>query len=143
MDDPLAGGHPLDVAGGDGAAIAHAVAVLHGSGQDIRDGFDPAVGMPGEPRQIIGGNVVAEVVQQQERIEIGGVAEPECAAQVHPGSFERGLGLDQSFHGSDRHAWGSCTKFSVPVKSRIESGIFGRVVLQEGPRREENRPARD
>ena len=118
MDDSLAGGHPLDVARGDRALVAHAVGVVHRSGQDIRDGFDPAVRMPGESRQIIGGNVVAEVVEQQERIEIGGVAEPERAAQVYAGSFERRLGLDQTFHGSDRHERDSCMKFSVPVKPR-------------------------
>ncbi len=75
--------HPLDVAGGDGAVVAHAVAVLHGSGEDVGDGLDPAVRMPGKARQIIRGNVVAEIVEQQERVEIGGVAEAEGAAQMH------------------------------------------------------------
>ncbi len=56
--------HPLDVAGGDGAAIAHAVAMLHGSRQHVRDGLDPAVRVPREARQIVFGHVIAEVVKQ-------------------------------------------------------------------------------
>ena len=100
MNDPPAGRHPLYVASGDGAAVPHAVAMLHGAGKDIRDGFDAAVGVPRKACQVIGGHVVAEVVEQQERIEIGGVAETERAAKVDAGAFHRGLGLDDPFHGS-------------------------------------------
>ncbi len=95
MDDAAARRHPLDVAGGDGAAVSHAVAMLHGSRENVGDGFDAAVRMPREAGQIILGNVVAEIVEQQERIEIGGVAEAECAAQMHACAFEGRLGLDE------------------------------------------------
>ena len=71
VDDAAAGGHPLDVAGGDGAVVAHAVAMLDGSGEDVGDGLDAAMRVPGEAGQIILGNVVAEIVEQQERIEVG------------------------------------------------------------------------
>ena len=64
MDDSAARRHPLDVAGGNGAAIAHAIAVFHGSGQYICYGLDPTVRMPGEAGEIVGGNVVAEIVEQ-------------------------------------------------------------------------------
>ena len=103
MDDAAAGRHPLNVAGGDGAAVAHAVAVLHGSGQDVGDGLDAAVRMPGKAGQVILGNVVAEIVEQQERIEVGRVAEAERPAQVHARAFQGGLGLDEPLDGSDGH----------------------------------------
>ena len=77
----------------DGAAIAHAVAVLHGSGQHVGDRLDPAMRMPREAGQVILRNVVAEVVQQQKRVEVGGIAEAERAAQMHARAFERRLGL--------------------------------------------------
>src|SRR5580704_8455467 len=43
MDDAAARRHPLNVASRDGTAVAHAIAVLNSSRQDIRDGFDPAM----------------------------------------------------------------------------------------------------
>ena len=103
MDDAAAGGHPLDVAGGDGAVVAHAVAMFDGSGEHVGDGLDAAVRMPGEAGQIVGGHVVAEIVEQQERIEIGGVAETERAAQMHAGAFQRGFGFDETFDWANRH----------------------------------------
>ena len=93
VDDAAARGHPLHVAGGDGAVVAHAVAVLDGSGEDIGDGLDPAMRVPRKAREIILGNVIAEIVEEQEGIEIGRIAEAERAAQVHARAFERGLGL--------------------------------------------------
>ena len=99
VDDAAAGGHPLHVAGGDGAVVAHAVAVLDGSGEHVGDGLDAAMRMPGKAGEIVLGNVVAEVVEQQERVEVGGVAEAEGAAQMHAGAFERGLGLDERLTG--------------------------------------------
>ena len=103
VDDSAAGGHPLNIAGGDGAVIAHAVAVLHRSGQDIRDGLDAAVGMPREARQVLLRHIVAEVVEQQERVEVGGVAEAERAAQMHAGAFESRLGFNEPFDRSYGH----------------------------------------
>ena len=53
----------------------------------------PAVRMPGKAGQVVLRDVVAEVVEEQERIEVGRVAEAERAAQVHAGAFERRLRL--------------------------------------------------
>ena len=103
MNDAAAGGHPLHVAGGDGAVVAHAVAVLDGSGEHVGDGLDAAMRMPGKSGEIVFGNVVAEVVEQEEGIEVGGVAETEGAAQMHARAFEGGLGLDEALHRSNRH----------------------------------------
>src|SRR5437870_2219787 len=94
MDDASARRHPLDVAGGNGALISHAIAVLDLSREDIGDGFDPTVRVPGEPGQIILGNVVAEVVEKEEWVEVGRIAEAEGAAQMHAGPSEGGLGFN-------------------------------------------------
>jgi hypothetical protein len=104
MDDAAARRHPLNVAGRDGALVPHAVAMLDGSGQDVRDGLDAAVGVPRETRQVILRNVVAEVVEQQKRVEIGSVAEAERAAQVHARAFEGRLGFDEPLNWSNGHS---------------------------------------
>src|ERR1700730_10861314 len=103
MDDAAARRHTLNVAGRDGTAVAHAIAVLNGSRQDIRDGFDPAMRVPREPSQIIVGNVVAEIVQEKEWIEVGCIAESERAAKMHASAFERRLGLNDSLNGPNGH----------------------------------------
>src|SRR6267143_2029767 len=103
VDDAAARGHPLDVAGGDGAAITHAVAVLDGSGEDVSNGLDAPMRVPWEARQIIFGNIVAKIVEKEERVKIRGVAEAERAAQVYACAFHRWLGFDEPFHGSNRH----------------------------------------
>ena len=100
MDDAAARGHPLDVAGGDGAAVAEAVAVLHRSGEHIRDGLDAAMGMPREAREVVLRHIVAKVVEQQERVVVGRLAESERPAQVHACAFQRGLGCDELLDGS-------------------------------------------
>ena len=58
----------MNVSGGDRTAVAHAIAMLHGSREYIRDGFDPAMRVPRKPGQIVCGDIVAEVVEKQERI---------------------------------------------------------------------------
>src|ERR1700732_2293423 len=103
MDDAAARRHPLNVAGRDGTAVAHAITVLNSSRQDIRDGFDPAMRVPREPSQIILGNVVAEIVQEKEWIEVGCIAESESAAKMHASAFERRLGLNESLNGPNGH----------------------------------------
>src|SRR3979411_535733 len=99
MDDAAARRHPLNVAGRDGTAVTHAIAMLNSSRQDIRDGFDPAR-VPREPSQIILGK---EIVQEKEWIEVGCIAESESAAKMHASAFERWLGLDESLNGSNGH----------------------------------------
>src|SRR5215471_7037747 len=100
VDDASTGGHPLDVAGGDGAVISHAVAMLDCSRKDIGDRLDPPMRVPGETCQIIFGNVVAEIIQKQEWVEIGRVAKAKGSAQMHARSFESWFGFNQSFDGS-------------------------------------------
>ena len=72
--------------------------MLHGSGQHVGDGLNAAVRMPRKTGKIVLWNVVAKVVEQQERIELFGVAETECAAQMDAGAFHGWLRLNESFN---------------------------------------------
>jgi hypothetical protein len=101
MKDSAAGRHPLDVAGAEAATIAETVAVLHGAGQHIGDRLDAAMRMPRESGEIVLRTIVAEVVEQQERIVVGGVAESERAAELDASAFERRFRRDDFLDGSD------------------------------------------
>src|SRR5262245_16663728 len=81
--------HPLDIARGDCAAIAHAVAMLYGSRKNVGDGLDAAMGMPGETGQVVPRHVIAEVVEEEEGVGFGGVAEAEGASEVYPCALNR------------------------------------------------------
>ena len=103
MQDAAARGHPLHVARAQRAAIAEAVAMLDGAGEHIGDGLDAAMRMPRKAGAVILRPVVAEIVEQQERVEVAGVAEPERAAQLDAGAFHGGRGLDDALHGTNGH----------------------------------------
>ncbi len=103
VDDAAAGRHPLHVTGADRALVAEAVGVIDRAGQHVGDGLDAAVRMPGKAAQVVVGHVVAEVVEEQERIDVVGLAEAERAPQMHAGAFEGGGGEDVVLDGTDRH----------------------------------------
>ena len=60
--------------------------------EHVGDRLDPAVRMPGEPRAIGRRIVVAEIVEQKERIALARLAEAEGAVQLHPGALHGRLG---------------------------------------------------
>src|SRR5579863_4572885 len=95
MDNPTSCSHPLDIARSDRAMVSHAVAVLNRSGEDIGNSLDSSVWVPWKARQVVFRNVVAEIVEQQKRIEIGRVSETKCATKMHARSFQRRLGHDE------------------------------------------------
>src|SRR2546422_11745171 len=103
MEDPAAGGHPLHVTGSQGALVTEAVTVVHRPREDIGDGFDPAMGVPGEPGEVILGVLVTKVVEQQKGIEFFGVPKAERAAQPHAGSIDGRLRLHDSLDWSNGH----------------------------------------
>ena len=103
MNDAAARRHPLHVTRADGAAVAHAVAMLDRSGEDVRDRLDAAMRVPRKSGEVIFRNVVAKIIEQKERIEIGSVAEAKSAAQVHPRTIASRLGPDESFYGTNGH----------------------------------------
>jgi hypothetical protein len=53
----------------------------------------PPVRVPGEPGAVVLRMIVAEVVEQQKRVELARVAEAEGPAELDPGAFHSGLGL--------------------------------------------------
>src|ERR1041385_6056157 len=77
--------------------------MFDGSSKNIGDRLNAAVRMPRETGEVIARDVVAEIVQQEKRVEVGCVAEAERPAQMHAGAFEGRLGLDQSLNGSNGH----------------------------------------
>src|SRR5579863_2720954 len=116
MDDAATRRHPLNVTGRDGALVAHAVAMIDSSGKYIGNGLDAAMRMPGEARQIIVGNIIAEIVKKKKRIEVGCIPETECTPQMYSRALERRLGLDQAFYGSNGQFW--------PPTARIQNSEF-------------------
>ena len=105
MKDAAAGRHPLHVARAEAPAITKTVAVLHGTGEDIGDRFNPAVRMPRKPCQIFVGVVVAEVIEEEKWVVISSVAEPKRPPQLDAGTLESRFGLGNMLDGSDRHWW--------------------------------------
>ncbi len=92
VQDAAAGGHPLDVAGSHFALVAERVAVFDGAGEDVGDGLDAAMRMPGESGEVVVGILIAEVVEEEKRVEFLGLAEAEGALEAHAGAFEGGFG---------------------------------------------------
>ena len=64
--------------------VAEAVAVLDGAGEDVGDRLDAAVRMPGKAREVVLGTVVAEVVEQQERVELAVSPKPNARRSLTP-----------------------------------------------------------
>jgi NAD dependent epimerase/dehydratase family enzyme len=91
VNDASACRHPLNVARPNGAAVSQTIRMFDGAGQDVRDGLDTPVRVPGKAGEIVIGNIVSEIIQEQEWIELGRVAEPESPAQTYPGTFQGGL----------------------------------------------------
>ena len=73
------------------------------SGEHVSDRLDPAMRMPRKALEEVRGTVVAEVVEQQERIELAGVAEPEATMELDARTFYRRGSLDDLLDGSDGH----------------------------------------
>src|SRR2546427_6070379 len=113
VNDPAARSHPLHITSTDHAAVADAVAMLHRSGQHVCDGLDSAVRMPRKAGQIVLWNIIAEIVQQEEWIELFCVPETECTAEMHTRTFKSRFRFDKPLNRSDRHTGLQCRK-SLP-----------------------------
>src|SRR5262249_53328740 len=77
--------------------------VLDRSREHIRDRLDAAMRMPRKARTIVVRPLVAEIVEQQKRIELGGVTEPERALQADAGALDGRPGVDHTFDRSNGH----------------------------------------
>jgi len=111
MDNSAACCHPLHVTRSDRTAVSHAVTVLHRSGQHISNRLDPAVGLLRKARQIICRNVIAEIIEEEERVELPSVSKAESAAQMHARTFESRLRLNETLYWSNRHIGSLSTVF--------------------------------
>src|SRR5579872_7441457 len=107
VNDPSSSGHPLHIAGSDGAVVAHAVAMFYGSRKDVRDGLDPTMRVPGKTGKIIFRYIIAEVIKQQEGVKVGCVAKAKCTAEMNSRALHGRLRFDQSLNGSNRHSGSS------------------------------------
>src|SRR5262245_46815230 len=103
MNDAAARRHPLHVAAAKRAAIAEAVAMFDSARQDVRDRFDPAMRMPRKACEIVARILVAEIVEEEKRIELRGVAESECPPEMHARAFGGRGRLGDAFDGSNGH----------------------------------------
>src|SRR5215467_14485875 len=92
------GRHPLYVSGPKGPLVAQAVAVIHSAGQHIRDGLDAPMGVPGKSGAVVLGTIVAEVIQQEEWVEIARIAESKGSVEFHPRSLNGGRGFYDPLH---------------------------------------------
>ena len=93
VHDAAARRHPLHVARAEAAAIAEAVAVIDRAGQDVGDRLDAAMRMPREAREVILGPLVAEIVEQQERIELLVLPKPKARWSRTPAPSSVSLGV--------------------------------------------------
>jgi len=107
--DAASGRHPLHVAGAQRPFVAEAVTVIHGSGEHIRDRFDPAVRMPREAGEIVRWSIFAEVVEKKERIEVCRFSEREGTLELDTRAFDRGFCMDHPFDRPDGHECSSCS----------------------------------
>src|SRR5712671_3733593 len=98
VEDAASGRHPLDVSGPEAPAVAQTVAVINRAGQHIRDGLDAAMRVPWKSGAVVLGTIVAEVVQQEERIEIARIAESESTVEFHPRSLNGWRGFYDPLH---------------------------------------------
>ena len=103
MKDAGTSSHPLHIAAFQRAAIAQAVAMLHRAREDIGDGFNAAMRMPGKARHIVARGLTPEVVKQQERVELGRIAKAESAVQMHACAFDMRLGGGLAENGAEGH----------------------------------------
>jgi hypothetical protein len=84
--------HPLNVTGSQGAAISQTVAVVNRACEDVRNGLDSPMWMPGETGKKVFGIFISEVVEQQERIELGSLTETKRPTQFYACAFNCWLG---------------------------------------------------
>src|SRR5262245_12654240 len=103
MEDAAARGHPLHVARAERSAIAKAVAVINRAGEHIGDRLDAAMRMPRKTREIVVGTLVAKIIEQQKRIELGRRAKAEAAVQFHTRAFHCRRSFDDALYRPEGH----------------------------------------
>jgi hypothetical protein len=77
--------------------------VLHIAVQDIGNGFDATVGMPGKTLDVIFGFIRAKIIEQQEGVEFGDLAEAEDPIEMNAGALDDGFWFEYQFDCSCIH----------------------------------------
>ena len=103
MDDAGTGGHPLDVTVAEHAAVAKRIPMLDIAFQDIGDGLDPPMRMPGEALQIFRRVVIAKIIHHQKRVERVGIAKAENTVEMNASALHCRGGLALHCDGTYRH----------------------------------------
>jgi hypothetical protein len=62
--------------------------MVYRPGENIRDRLNSAMWMPGKPGKIVLRSFIAEIVEQQKRVELGCCTEPKSTVQQHSGPFK-------------------------------------------------------
>src|ERR1700690_4003218 len=100
---PLPAVHPLHVSGRNDAFVAHTVPMFHCPLKQISNSFDAAVWMPGKAGKIIAGVIRAEVVKEQEWVQIRNLIVSESTLKMDAGSLNSGFTFPR-FIDLPRHA---------------------------------------
>src|SRR5439155_7332200 len=88
VDDAAPGRHPLHVSRPDDPAIPETVTVLHVAGEHVGDRLHSPVRVPGEAATVRRRIVRAEVIEEEERIELRHLVEAEGSPQLHAGALD-------------------------------------------------------
>src|SRR5713101_6589255 len=78
--------------------------------------------MPRKAGQIVLWNIIAEIVQQEERIEVFCVSEAECTPEMHTRTFKSRFRFDKPLNRSDRHTGLQCRE-SLPFNAGLRGGL--------------------
>src|SRR5262245_55182258 len=89
--------------------------------------------MPRESGRVVAQILVAKIIEQQERIELAGVAEAKRPAKLDACAFGRRLGLADAFDGSNRHKFtdGGTREYSPLLINNPESMTADWHVIRE------------
>ncbi len=123
MHDAGAGRHPLHIARAQRAAVAEAVAMLNGACQNVSNGFDAAMRMPGETLEVLRRVVIAEIVHHQERVGQRRIAEAEDAMEMNAGPFTGGNGNAFMLYGTYGHVFDPFPVRSTRLGPRISKAF--------------------
>ncbi len=123
VHDAGTGGHPLHITRPQRAMIAQAVAMLDGACQNVSNGFDAAMRMPGKALEILCRIVIAEIVHHQERVGKRRIAEAEDAMEMNAGPFAGGHGNALMLYGTYGHVFDPFPVRSTRLGSRISKAF--------------------
>ena len=147
MDQAAAGGHPLDTAGTEQAAVALVVPVPHPPVEHVSDGFKAAVRMIGKAGDVVRGRIRPELVEHQERIEVAKRRIADDARELDARAVAGHLATNHPDDCTDR-AWLSLLRtvhcelrgnmansLYVPMPAKIKPIVIGEIVfLMHTPR---------